>query len=424
MSRTFRRMMRMGMWDAPEYWQKILRLYGSSLIAYYPLWENAGTVAYDKSSYKNNGVYQIGSVLNGGISPNMKQSLSIPGVGGVNLYSAGLASLFNGQGGAIALDFRISSIDILTNGATKCLFYLRADAQNYISLTIPPTANVITPIYLAGNTYKSANCYFQNTGYVRALLSYSKANDNATLFLNGAPVWTTSGVGTWVGALSSSYAKIGQIEVNSAFFSGLVSDVIILNRPVTTAEARADANLSLSRPITISYIGDSIADASPGFAYMVSWQYNNGRANRISHAVPGAGVTATASNFATQVTAAALDDADIIIIELGTNDDNAGNMTTLQATVETGINNLQINNPRAKIYYLNVLPKWTDSGGGTLVNKGNIRTAIATACASKGITCWDTYTTPWITAADTADGTHPTAAGHAKIATQVLALLP
>jgi len=67
------------------------------------------------------------------------------------------------------------------------------------------------------------------------------------------------------------------------------------------------------------------------------------------------------------------------------------------------------------------MPLWTDSGGGTPVAKGNIRTAVAAACTAQGITCWDTFNTPWIVAADTSDGTHPTAAGYAKVATEVLA---
>ena len=106
---------------------------------------------------------------------------------------------------------------------------------------------------------------------------------------------------------------------------------------------------------------------------------------------------------------------------MGTNDDNAGNMTTLQATAEAQIAALKVSNPTAQIYWLNVLPRWTNSGGGTPVDKANIRTAIAAACTAQGITCWDTLTTPWITAAQTSDGLHPINAGMDAIVTQVYA---
>ena len=49
---------------------------------------------------------------------------------------------------------------------------------------------------------------------------------------------------------------------------------------------------------------------------------------------------------------------------------------------------------------------------------------VAAACTAQGVTCWDTYTSTWIDAADTIDGLHPNDADHAKILTQVLALLP
>ena len=136
------------------------------------------------------------------------------------------------------------------------------------------------------------------------------------------------------------------------------------------------------------------------------------------------GVVAGASNLAAQATAAASDDADIIIIQLGSNDDNAGNMGTLQTAYEDGIIALKASNTNATIYAMNVLKRWANQTDGAEVDKSNIRTAIAAACTAQGITCWDTYTTPWIAQDETSDGIHPTAAGHAKIAAEVLARLP
>ena len=124
-----------------------------------------------------------------------------------------------------------------------------------------------------------------------------------------------------------------------------------------------------------------------------------------------------------QVDQCASTDADVIIVELGTNDNNAGDMSALQARAESQIAELRATNPRARVYWMNVLPRWTDVGGGTEVDKSNIRAAIAAACAARGIFCIDTYTTPWITAADTSDGLHPTAGGQAKIGTALLAAL-
>jgi lysophospholipase L1-like esterase len=123
-----------------------------------------------------------------------------------------------------------------------------------------------------------------------------------------------------------------------------------------------------------------------------------------------------------QTLASANDDADIIVIALGSNDNNDGNMETLQAEYEENIEELRTLNSRATIYAMNVLPRWTDSSGEVEVDKSNIRTAIAAACAAQGVTCWNAYT--WITAGQTSDGVHPTAEGSAAIAAQVLVRLP
>jgi len=137
--------------------------------------------------------------------------------------------------------------------------------------------------------------------------------------------------------------------------------------------------------------------------------------------VSGTGVI---DGYADQVAASATDNANIIIIAMGTNDDNAGNMTTLANTFSAGIAALKASNPNANIYVMGVLPRWTDNGGGTVVDKSNIRTAISASCTANGVTYWDTFTTPWIDAADTSDGLHPIEAGSVKINTKMVALLP
>jgi len=170
-------------------------------------------------------------------------------------------------------------------------------------------------------------------------------------------------------------------------------------------------------------LGDSITSpgsfAGSNWATIVSIE-NTVPLRIIDHASAGETII---THMDAQTAEACNDYADLIFIALGTNDNNAGNMTTLQAEVEENIAELKSTNPVATIYYLNVLPCWTDETGDVEVDKSNIRTAIAAACATQGVTCWDTYTDPWITADQTVDGVHPNAAGHAAIAAEVLALL-
>lgn len=131
-----------------------------------------------------------------------------------------------------------------------------------------------------------------------------------------------------------------------------------------------------------------------------------------SYAVAGHQIMA---NMDAQIVSAKAENANIYILALGRNDNDLGDMVALQAEADENIAELKAARPLANIYYMNVLPTWTDATGVTEVSKTNIRAAIAAACLAQGVTCWDTYTTPWITAADTLDGTHPNDDGNVKI---------
>lgn len=173
----------------------------------------------------------------------------------------------------------------------------------------------------------------------------------------------------------------------------------------------------------LSMLGDSIetqADSHWNWFRQVVASYNGGDCVSTIHAAAGAGVLAGTTPLATEVTASSGDNSNILFIALGTND---GSATGLQAEIEEQIPILKASNPTGIVIYLNVWPRWTDSGGGTPVDRSAQRAAISAACTTLGVICWDTYTSPWFTAADTLDGLHPNASGHDKITAKVLELL-
>jgi lysophospholipase L1-like esterase len=123
----------------------------------------------------------------------------------------------------------------------------------------------------------------------------------------------------------------------------------------------------------------------------------------------------------TQTSLAVKESVDYLILELGTNDNNTGDMGALQTILETQIARLQASNPRAKIYYLNIFPCWTDTSGTTPIDKSNIRTMIETVCENTGIICVDVST--WLIASNTSDGLHPNNTGSLLIAQKLIELL-
>lgn len=164
----------------------------------------------------------------------------------------------------------------------------------------------------------------------------------------------------------------------------------------------------ISELIYLGIIGDSISAPDRGY-----WPLNIPLIYDVSNkALSGKTIMADMDG---QTDAAVIDNNEVVIIELGTNDDNSGDMVALQAKVESNIIKLKAGNPNITIYYMNVLPRWTNVSGAVINDKSNIRAAISAACAAQSIECWDTFTDPWILPSDTQDGTHPTVAGGVKI---------
>jgi lysophospholipase L1-like esterase len=182
------------------------------------------------------------------------------------------------------------------------------------------------------------------------------------------------------------------------------------------------AELAITRgPMkTIAFLGDSIAcgiplpDISAAYSWRLANSVRYGMMNMKQHAVSGQSIFGYMDE---QTAAAAGDNADIIIIALGANDgDNAGITAVYQANlIEIGGTN-----PNARIYCMGILP---GIFGSRDANNPRILQAVTNAAVA-GVNCtyWDTD--GWIDpAVDCSDYVHPTAAGHAKILTQVLARL-
>lgn len=413
-----------------QYWQQARALFGSSIVDYWPLWEASGTVATDIVNARN-GAYVNGSLGNTGIGDG-RTSFSEDGTSdAVNLYSAAFAAAFPYEEGGLAFFAKVADANVWEDGASRYLVYLQADASNRIMIRRETTNNQISFFYIAGGTTKSktinvttdAQAVFSKTDWFRVLLTWSLSAGTFDIYINGALASALTGVGDWTGTLGATTAVLGAIASNGAnAWNGSLAHTVLVNRKITADEARRDSRFtpSSTRSRIISILGDSISNDATEWPYTVRVSYNSGNAMICDHAATGHNII---TNMDTQTVAAANDNADAIIIALGTNDDNAGNMATLQAEYEENIAELKVSNPNATIYALNVLPRWTNNTIGPEVDKSNIRAAIAAACTAQGITCWDTYTDPWITQAQTSDGQHPTAAGHAAIAAEVLALL-
>lgn len=406
---------------APDVYRTVRSLFGSSLIGYWPLDDPAGTFVRDQSG---NG---LNAVTGGTTRPTLgaagigdgRTAASFPATSAyVNLYSAALASKFSGAEGTLIVWAKVSAAGVWSDAAYRVIADLYMNSNNYVTFARSNTYNNMILIeHKAGGTSRNHYAAFNApTTWVMIGVTWSVSGAKVVPYVNGAKALDVAAPGTWSGTLSSAGCVLGALTTAAgSLWSGSIAHAILLNRAATEAEM-----LSLYRnwigAEVICVIGDSIsapAYNSLMWTDMIRDSYNGGRVAITNHAVSGQSIMA---HMDAQVMAAANDAADIIIIEMGTND---GSGVGVQAEVEENIIELRASNPNATIYYVNVLPRWTDATGATPVDKSYMRTPIAAACAAQGVNCWDTYTTPWITAADTADGLHPNASGKVKLYNQI-----
>lgn len=409
----------------PDYIGDALALFGASVVSFLPLNDASGTfLDASGNGYTGTGGGATG-VTRGVYGPVWtNRAVSFPGSAAyIDWYSAGLAGAFDGAEGTLVAWMKVSAAGVWADGTYRVIANLYTDANNFVTIARSDTANLILVNHKAGgtdrNTYPAFNA---STNWVMIGLTWSVAGGWMYAYINGARARASLGApGTWSGALNSNATILGAINVGAGSgWSGSMAHVMLLDRPATDAEMLALYRAVLS-PVVITVIGDSISTPaynSLKWMEIVRDGYNSGRVSMPNYAASG---TTILTHLDGQVVAAANDNADIIIIEMGTNDTTT---TGLQAEVEENIIELKSDHPNATIYFLNILPRWTDETGATPVDKSAFRAAIAAACTAQSVTCWDTFTDPWITASDTADGLHPNASGYAKIAAAVLARLP
>jgi len=406
----------------PKYYQKLNALFDSDLVCYWPLWDLTGTVATDISHSGFNGVYS-GTTLPVLGQTGIGDGKTSPYFGGVearvNIGSANFSSVANIGEYSISAFFRIPDVDVWTTAEYFYGFNVAAGANSAISIIKNPGIDNSIVCDLNNNTTLTSLISRQMPGrdkWFNVVLTNSITNNISKLYINGSLHASAAVSGTWDGAIDTMWCAIGArfgVLPNTPW-KGNIAHVAYINRAITQAEVIRAATVN-SKIKRVLFLGDSIAIATPSFADYLVQEYNNGECAIINRAISGADVAGgEATDMPTQVSNSSADNADVIIIELGTSDEVVAN---IRAVYVAQVNILKANHSDANIYCMSVLPKTSDA------DRVDKNVELALACTDTGITYWDTD--GWITpATDTTDGTHPTAAGHAKIAAEILALLP
>lgn len=399
----------LGYSDHMDYVTRAKSVLGSDLVAHYPLWETSGATIADVSGNGYNGANNGTTLANS--TSMMGKPVPLFGTSAdIDIYSAGLAAAWPNVRyvGGFA---KLLNSGVLTDAQTRYLFWVQSGSTaDRVFLRRSTVDYQMVSFYVAGGTTESVNIYKAFTDWFHWSITWDYVTDVIIWHINGAEVSRSTGLGTWGGTIATNAMRIGSAVTN--FWSGWQSNIVVGSKFVSAAEALQLAS-PINRPIRISLIGDSntasLASTEPKWPEFMS----NTSGRHLSFSNRAVGGATILDDMASQVTACASDNSDIIVMQLGQNDNDAGDMSVLQGIVETSIDTLRASNPSAKLKYMIPFPRWT-SPTGTIVAKDNIRNAIRAACTVKGVP-WKN-TNDWFEAADTDDGTHGGAVMYTKIA--------
>ena len=193
------------------YSQKVLATASANLLVYFICGEASGTVMQEE---KNNydGAYTGVTLGETGIGDGNTCPWWDAANDYGNIYTAGLAGVFNGAEGTMAAWFKMNSAAVWADGVQRYIYRLSADSNNRIDFTKQAVANTLRLRYIAGavDDNVSSTTLGATTAWFHLGLTWSVSADQVIAYINGVQDGATlTGLGTWAGALGSTVTVFG-----------------------------------------------------------------------------------------------------------------------------------------------------------------------------------------------------------------------
>lgn len=220
------------------YYQRVLKL---GPIAYWPLWEASGSVAECLVNSAQNGTYVNAPTLG---QPGIGDGRACPLFDGVdqyvNIYSAALNSVWNGQEFTVVAWAKVSAAGVWTDGAWGRIVAIGASSSNLVTISKSLANNRLDFDFLGGGVYDSGVHTTSETGWLPVAITVSDGDDRIDYWVDGVSVGNDSGVGTWAGALHATLCCIGAKNTAAADpFSGYVAHVALFDRVLVGGQVRS-----------------------------------------------------------------------------------------------------------------------------------------------------------------------------------------
>lgn len=223
------------------YQQKIKALFGSSVIALWPLTDTSGTTMTDVSGNLRNGSYS-GVALANALGPKGKMVGYWDGsVAYADAYSASLAGAFNGQEGSEIIWCKVSGVGVWTDGAARYAHYMAVNANNFVGMYRAVGNDDFGWTYraAAGGLKTVTNTSMGSpTGWLLTGLTWSLSNGRVRAYLNGSQQGSDVALAdTWSGALGVTNTLVGAASTTPTYvWRGWLAYAMVLNREATAPE--------------------------------------------------------------------------------------------------------------------------------------------------------------------------------------------
>jgi len=224
-----------------SYISHVLATRPANLLAYWPLNETAGSIADNaEGTAVRDGTY-TNIDLNQVAGPDGQPAGYWDGSNDyVDIYSASLAGVWDGDLYTISLWIKVDSSSVWTDSTLRhfCNFY--ANGNNLTFIRKNPTNNQVEFYRIgggAGGTQVLLNSV-SDTGWLHFVITADQASNEFKAYYNGSQTGTTqTGLNSWAASLDSSGTVIGaELTIPSAVWNGYIAHAAVWDVALTDSE--------------------------------------------------------------------------------------------------------------------------------------------------------------------------------------------
>ena len=224
-----------------RYAPKVLSVERANLLAYWPLWEPAGSVAVNlEGTAARNGTYSSVTLGQPGIGDRRTCPLFNGTSGHVDIYSDSFRDAFDGDLYSVLIWIKVFDSSVWSDNYRN-FYLLGADAapvENRVRASIESTDNQYECLREANNSQRRRQVPNTTLDWFNSVHTVDDGGDEIKTYLNGVQQGVTSAAsGNWVGSLINTATYIGSgPDGDGELMHGWLAHMAVWNKVLTQAQ--------------------------------------------------------------------------------------------------------------------------------------------------------------------------------------------